>query len=136
VSHSKETFATALDCMDGRTKGPVMAYARKKFGVGKVDMITEPGIDGLFGCKDVDSAEVERLARKIGISVNDHGSRNIVVAGHDSCTGNPVDYQTHVQQTLRAAELVRGLDIVKENGVNIVPVFVAQTNSHWTVEEL
>jgi hypothetical protein len=136
VSHSKGTFATALDCMDGRTKDSVIEYARKKFNVDNVDMITEPGIDGLFGGEDVNSDEIERLAKKIGISVNGHGSRNIVVAGHDSCAGNPVDNQTHVQQTLKAAELVRGLDVVKENGVNVVPIFLAQTNSHWTIEEI
>lgn len=45
---NKETFATALSCMDGRTKGPVRKWAKETFGVDYVDMITEPGMDNVI----------------------------------------------------------------------------------------
>jgi hypothetical protein len=41
MSHG--SFATAINCMDGRTQIPVTDYVRKKYKVEYVDMITEPG---------------------------------------------------------------------------------------------
>lgn len=35
-------FATAINCIDGRTQLPVIEWARKKYGVDYVDMITKP----------------------------------------------------------------------------------------------
>ena len=37
------TFATAINCIDGRTHLPVIDYMRGQFGVDFVDMVTEPG---------------------------------------------------------------------------------------------
>ena len=40
---SRMKFATAVNCMEGRTQLPVIAYLKKKFEVDYVDMVTEAG---------------------------------------------------------------------------------------------
>jgi hypothetical protein len=37
------TFATAINCMDGRTQEPIINYMKQGFKVDYVDMINEPG---------------------------------------------------------------------------------------------
>ncbi len=44
ISHG--TFATAINCMDGRVQLPVIAYLKSKYVVDYVDAITEPGRTG------------------------------------------------------------------------------------------
>jgi len=41
-------FATAINCMDGRCQLPVIEWMKKRYGVEYVDMITEPGPDGVL----------------------------------------------------------------------------------------
>ncbi len=91
-------FAICLNCMDGRVQWPVIRWIRRRCGVAYVDMITEAGMDGvLAGGKAIDG-----ILKKVEISVNRHGSRDIFVVGHDDCAGNPVDEATH-QTNIRAA---------------------------------
>ena len=45
---SEKTFATAINCMDGRVQLPVTAFLKKKYGVDYVDVITEPGPNGIL----------------------------------------------------------------------------------------
>ena len=45
---TKETFATAINCMDGRTQEPIISWAKKAFEVDYVDAITEPGPDKIL----------------------------------------------------------------------------------------
>jgi carbonic anhydrase len=37
------TFATAINCMDGRTQEPIITYMKQGYKVDYVDMINEPG---------------------------------------------------------------------------------------------
>ena len=41
--HMTKKFATAINCMDGRTQQSVIEYMKRTFSVDFVDMITEPG---------------------------------------------------------------------------------------------
>ncbi|MGB3082317.1 MAG: carbonic anhydrase, partial [Candidatus Omnitrophota bacterium] len=41
----KKSFATAINCIDGRAQKPVTEFAIRKFKVDYVDLITEPGPD-------------------------------------------------------------------------------------------
>ena len=47
-----ETRAVCLNCIDGRVQVPVIDWIKDKFKVDHVDMITEPGMDGLLADKD------------------------------------------------------------------------------------
>ena len=37
------SFATAINCLDGRVQEPVAKFLKKKFGASYVDAITAPG---------------------------------------------------------------------------------------------
>ena len=85
---SEKTFATAINCMDGRTQEPVRRYVMELTGADLVDAITDPGpIKELA----VDDAYLERIAARVAISVEKHGSRHVFVVGHHDCAGNPVE---------------------------------------------
>ncbi|MBC8479821.1 MAG: hypothetical protein H8D46_05100 [FCB group bacterium] len=81
-------FCTAVNCMDGRVQEPVMDYMKKEFGALHVDMITEPGPNQLLAT-DIDDTLHQSIINRIDISVHQHGSRLIAVAGHHDCAGNP-----------------------------------------------
>lgn len=99
-------FATAVNCMDGRTQLPLIEFVRSKTGVDYVDMITEPGIvKGLVEGKD--QAVVQSVRNRIRISVEKHASADIWVAAHHDCAGNPVADEVQKQQAAQAVEVVR-----------------------------
>lgn len=88
------SFATAINCIDGRTQIPVIDYIRKKYKVDYVDMITEPGPIRVLA-ENTDKPTIESIKRRVGISTEKHGSVHIVIVGHHDCAGNPVEKATH-----------------------------------------
>lgn len=104
-SLEKGLFATAINCIDGRTQLPLISWIKKEFQVDFVDMITEPGVVRLLS---LDKGEVsEGLREKIEISLKKHNSRLIIVAAHHDCAGNPVDNETQLRQIKDAVELIK-----------------------------
>jgi hypothetical protein len=103
---SKDTFATAINCMDGRTQLPVIQYMKETYGVDYVDTITEPGPDAILGDKQ-NSTLVESIRKRLEISVLKHGSKNVAIVAHHDCAGNPVAPEVHLEQVERAVDLVR-----------------------------
>jgi hypothetical protein len=101
MEHGK--FATAINCMDGRTQLPVIDWVKRNYGVDFVDMITEPGPDRLFSSN---SAELDSIRQRVAVSVNAHGSRHLVVVAHHDCAGNPVSAAEHEVQLRRALDRV------------------------------
>ncbi len=83
------TFATVLNCMDGRVQLLASAAVRAAFGVAYVDTITHPGIVR-YVSDQTDTPETATMLANVRISINKHGSRAIAVAAHDHCAGNPV----------------------------------------------
>lgn len=100
------TFATAINCMDGRTQLPVISFLRRRCGVDFVDSITEPGPNGILA-KCEDRAAVESIKRRVDISTTRHGSGQIAIVGHHDCAGNPTDRETQISQLLAAAKTIR-----------------------------
>jgi hypothetical protein len=95
-------FATAINCMDGRTQLPVSEWMKHEHGVDYVDTITEPGpVRILAESRDVTA--LESIRRRLDISVRKHGSSRVAIVAHSDCAGNPVDKETQLQQ-LRSAE--------------------------------
>jgi hypothetical protein len=103
---SEKTFATAINCMDGRTQLPVNAYMKEACGADYVDTVTEPGPDGILGDQK-DAALIESIRKRVEISVRKHGSKNVAIVAHHDCAGNPVDLKVHLDQLDRAVELIR-----------------------------
>lgn len=104
---SHGTFATALNCMDGRVQEIVVKKIKEFTGVDYVDMITEPGIDGLLAKKE-NLSLLEWVLTKVKISTEKHGSKYVAVVGHgDHCAGNPVEKEQHFLDVKASCELVK-----------------------------
>jgi len=102
---SKGKFGTAINCIDGRVQLPVIEWMKKTFGFDYIDMITEPGVDKVMS--QVEDKRIELIKSKVEISVNAHGSKIIVIAGHFDCAGNPVSKQEHLLQIRKALKVIQ-----------------------------
>ncbi len=99
---TSQSFATALNCMDGRTQEPVIDLIKKDASVTFVDMITFPGIDGFLA--SASEEELTQILKMINISVEKHGSKHLYIVGHYDCAGNPVseeEHKNHISQAVR-----------------------------------
>ena len=100
------TFCTAINCMDGRVQTPVIAFLRQRFNADYVDMITEPGPNGILAAGE-DAATVESILRRVLLSVEKHGSVGVAVVGHHDCAGNPGPKDEQLAQVRKAKALLR-----------------------------
>jgi hypothetical protein len=122
---AQATFGTAINCIDGRVQLPVSAWLRQMFSLDYVDMITEPGADGLLALRP---AAAERLVRpKVVLSLERHASPVVVVAAHYDCLGNPVAEAEHREHLKHAVDLLQSWNL----GVKIMAVWVDQT---WCIQ--
>lgn len=78
--------------MDGRVLIPTMNWVMDRFNTPFVDMITEPGLDGIISMPHYD---LHDYVRKIDISIRRNNSKQIVVMAHEDCKGNPVCEKQH-----------------------------------------
>jgi hypothetical protein len=110
MSHGR--FATAINCMDGRTQLPVIEWMKREYEVDYVDTITEPGPVRIL-TQATDAPALESIRRRLDISVTKHGSRRVAIVAHTECAGNPVDKETQLAQLRSAAATVLswGMDI-------------------------
>ncbi len=113
-------FVTAINCMDGRVQEPLIRWAKENFGAEYVDMITEAGPDGILARTDHES-----ILRRVSISIEKHGSRVIIVAGHHDCAGNPVSDDKHLDDIRMSVERLKR----HFNGVDVVGVWIDSTGS-------
>lgn len=89
----EKAFATALNCIDGRTQIPVIRWMKENFHVDYVDLITEPGMDKVLS--QGSRVELERLREKVVVSITAHESNVVAVVGHYDCAANPVSDYRH-----------------------------------------
>ncbi len=120
-------FATAINCMDGRTQIPVNEWMRREFGVDYVDTITEPGTDGILS--NPTHEKLDSIRKRLLISVDHHGSRVVALVGHHDCAGNPGTREKHLQELKKGCERLAlwGLS------VRIVGLWVGED---WKVEKV
>lgn len=124
---TKETFATAINCMDGRTQEPIISWAKKTFEVDYVDAITEPGPDKILA--EGSDTLVESIKNRVMISVNKHGSQNVIVVSHHDCAGNPVSEKEHLEQLKKSVDVISSWEL----GVKIIGVWIGE---NWKVNKL
>ena len=98
-------FATAINCMDGRTQGSIINYIREKYKVDYVDMITEPSPIRVLA-ENEDKLTLESIKRRVEISTGKHGSEHIAIVGHHDCAGNPVEKEIQLKQILDSIKTV------------------------------
>jgi hypothetical protein len=102
----KGRFATAVNCMDGRTQVPVNQYLKKKYEVDYVDTITQPGPNKILA-EGNDDAALGVIKKMLEISIFGHDSRHIAIVGHADCAGNPADQQIQINQIEEAVARVK-----------------------------
>jgi len=124
---TKETFATAINCMDGRTQEPIISWAKKAFEVDYVDAITEPGPDKILA--EGPDILVESIKNRVMISVNKHGSQNVIIVSHHGCAGNPVSKEEHLDQLKKSVDVISSWKL----GVKIIGVWIGE---EWKVNKL
>jgi len=126
MSHG--SFATAINCMDGRTQIPIIDYMKKKYGVDYVDMITEPGPIRILA-ENKDETMINSIKRRVEVSMIKHGSKYIAIAGHYDCAGNPVDKERQIKQILDSIKTVRSWGFKGE-------IFGLWVDENWRVHEV
>jgi len=121
-------FATAINCIDGRTQLPVIAYLKEKCKVDYVDMATEAGpVKILADC--MDKVLTDSIKRRVEISITKHRSRHIAVVGHFDCAGNPVSKEIQIKQILKSIKIVPSWNFKAQ-------VLGLWIDENWTVHEI
>lgn len=115
------TFATAITCMDGRVQRPVQLWAKEHFGVDYIDTITEPGVDLLLTEHLI--WQDDKIKGRVDISINRHGSRQIVLVGHHDCAGNPVSEEEHREMIKKSVETILSWNF----GVRVVGLWISES---------
>ena len=130
MEQSHHSFATGFDCADGRTKEPVLAWARKNIRVQWIDLLTRAGMDGSL-LSDLHPLIVEDLRNQLMILLDKHQSKHVLIVGHCECAGNPVSEDDHRKCIARACKVVLSWNLPK--GVEVIGLLV---NPAWEVEEM
>ncbi len=102
---NKMRFATAINCMDGRTQLPVIAYLKEKCKVDCVDMVTEAGPVRILA-DFADRILIDSIKHRVEISTERHGSHYIAIVGHSDCAGNPVSEGIQREQIRKSVKIV------------------------------
>ena len=123
---SDAKFATAINCMDGRTQNPVSNWVKSNYSIEYVDMITEPGCDKVLSEKNIDL--INQIKSKVEISVNAHKSSLVVIAGHYDCAANLVTKDVHVTQIQKSVNIIKSWKLP----IQVVGLWV---NDKWEIEQ-
>jgi len=121
----KKIFVTAINCIDGRVQEPIIKFLIEKFKSDYVDLITEPGPDKILSGQEGADA-IESIKRRTLVSIVNHKSKVIIVAGHHDCAANPVGKEEHYRQIKKAAQNIKGWNLK-------VDVYGVWVNEKWEV---
>ena len=119
------SFCTAVNCMDGRVQLPVIHYLQERFDVLYVDVVSEAGPVRVLA--EAEDSEAKRsILRRVGVSIDAHGSRLIAVVAHANCAGNPI------AEGEQRRQLAQSVDYLAKSfpGVSLVGLWV---DDHWSV---
>lgn len=120
-------FCTAVTCMDGRIQLPVIEFLQTRFQASYVDVVTEPGPNGILS-EDEDAHTIASIERRVRISVDKHASVGIAVVGHHDCAGNPTPRDEQRKHTMDS--------IAHMEGKFDVPVIGLWVDENWEVSEI
>jgi len=124
----KGSFATTINCMDGRTQLPVIEWMKRTLGVDYVDSVTEPGPVKVLA-EAPRSQPAHSMLGRTAISVEKHGSHHVAVVAHFDCAGNPEPKEVQLGQLERAVAAVRGWGFA----VTVIGLWV---DENWQVEKV
>ncbi|NQV33969.1 MAG: hypothetical protein HQ515_14850 [Phycisphaeraceae bacterium] len=121
-------FCTVITCMDGRIQKPMMEFLAENYGYDSPDTITDAG--PVKALSEAESDEYfHRICRCIDISVHNHDSKHIFIAGHHGCVGNPAPRTRQEDQLRIVANRIR----VKYPACQVDIVYI---NEQWQCDLL
>ena len=123
------SFATVINCMDGRVQLPVITYLMKKFGVDYIDSITEPGPVKILA-ETINRENLQSIIQRINVSVKKHGSKKLALIAHFDCAGNPEPDNIQKIQLLQA---IKNLKELVDSSVEVIGLWV---DSDYSFTEL
>ncbi len=132
MSQADESFFTVIGCMDGRVQEATTTFGKEKFKAKYPDKISDAGFVKMIA-QNQDPEYFDDLKEKLLLSINVHGSKGIIVDGHQDCAGNPTDDATHKKDIQRAVEFIKEFT---SNKVPVIGVFVKKDKGEWAPEEL
>ncbi len=122
------TFATAINCMDGRVQMPVLQHIKSKYSVDFVDTITLPGPNKVLA-EGEDISVLDSVKKCLEISLTRHHSNLIAICGHHDCAGNPSPREIQIQHIKEAISRIQSWN----PGVPVIGLWV---NQNGEVEEV
>ena len=120
-------FGTVINCIDGRTQIPVSKWIKENYSLDYIDTITEPGPDKVISEKN--ASKIEQLKTKVLISINAHGSKIVILAGHHDCAANPVSKTNHINQIKKSINEIKAWNL----GIDVLGIWV---NEEWKIERV
>ncbi|BDZ67319.1 hypothetical protein GCM10025860_07670 [Methanobacterium ferruginis] len=100
----KPKYVTCLNCIDGRAQLPVIQWIKSNYLVDFIDMITEPGMDGVLADEN---SNLDEILRKVNVSLEAHKTNKIFIVGHYGCAANQVDLKTHKVHIKRSVQRMK-----------------------------
>jgi hypothetical protein len=103
---SRGKFATAINCVDGRTQLPVINYLKQRFGVDYIDLVTEPAPVKVLSEQE-NMVQVDSIRHRLKLSQERHGAEHVAVVAHYDCAGNQVDKKIQLEQIRKSVKTIR-----------------------------
>lgn len=91
------SFCAVINCLDGRTQLPVNNFLMQRFNVKYVDMLTDAGPLGIL-TNEPDSPRAQLFIERVNIVIRVHDIKELAIAGHWDCRGNPVPREKQLEQ--------------------------------------
>lgn len=101
---TRNKFATAITCIDGRVQQPVADWMKLHMNVEYVDLVTEPGPDKVIS--EGTTYVVDEIVRKAKFSVQHHASPVVALCGHHDCAANHATREEHIEQILEGVRVL------------------------------
>ncbi len=134
MSEESTKFGTMLNCMDGRTQEPVIKWMKEQFKVDVVDAPNPAGPTNMI--TKGESQIIEHYKAETMISVNGHGSVNVVVVAHQGCAKNPISDEEQLAELKESVKTVAtswGLP----SGVRVTGLWLTRnSDADWGVNHL
>lgn len=102
----KQTFATVINCMDGRIQQCVNEYVTNTQKAKHVDTITLAGPSKVIS-ENTKKSMIDNLKFRIDISINTHGSKYIAIIGHFDCAGVEESDKAHMEYIIHSSKIIQ-----------------------------
>lgn len=127
VFDDEPTFTCLIACMDGRYEPAMVADAKKWAKTDCADVITEAGPCKCLGKKrtnDEERAIQKSILRRVVISIQKHGAKEITLGTHKGCAGGDELEHLRIARDWLREEL-------RKMGIVDIPIRMVWAEGHW-----